>query len=124
MITCITYGEFTANGPLPITGSFSLSRVGNEFELGPAAPRNNANDVGCLLGTGDLAVTKTADPEPVRLGSGNLTYTISVSTCSPNGVTGVVVTDTLPLDVNFVSATPGCTGTTTVTCVLGTMIPS
>ena len=121
VITCITYGEFTANGPLPITGSFSLSRVGNEFELGPAAPRNNANDVGCLVGTGDLAVTKTADPEPVRLGSGNLTYTISVSTCSPNGVTGVVVTDTLPLDVNFVSATPGCTGTTTVTCVLGTM---
>jgi uncharacterized repeat protein (TIGR01451 family) len=57
----------------------------------------------------DLAVTVTATPDPVAEG-GDLTYTITASKL--NGTilgTGVVVTDTLPPGVTFVSASSGGT---------------
>ena len=31
--TCVSYGPFTANGPLPITGSLSLKQTGGPFDL-------------------------------------------------------------------------------------------
>jgi len=54
----------------------------------------------------DLAVTKTATPNPVQVGN-NLTYTVTVTNLGPtNPATGVTLTDTLPTGVAFVSATP------------------
>ena len=54
-----------------------------------------------------------------------LTYTLTVSNAGPSNATDVVLTDTLPGSVTFVSATPSqgspCTGTTTITCNLGTI---
>jgi uncharacterized repeat protein (TIGR01451 family) len=55
----------------------------------------------------------------------NTTYNIAVSNAGPNDATPVVVTDVLPAGVTFVSATPTqgtCSGTTTVTCNLGTIV--
>jgi uncharacterized repeat protein (TIGR01451 family) len=72
----------------------------------------------------DLVLTKSDSPDPVTQGS-NLTYTIQVqNNAAP--ATGVVVTDTLPSQVDFVSATPSqgtpCDRTgSTVTCDLGNM---
>jgi uncharacterized repeat protein (TIGR01451 family) len=69
----------------------------------------------------DLVLTKSDSPDPVTQG-GNLTYTIQVqNNAAP--ATGVVVTDTLPSQVDFVSATPSqCDRTgSTVTCNLGNM---
>jgi uncharacterized repeat protein (TIGR01451 family) len=72
----------------------------------------------------DLVLTKSDSPDPVTQGS-NLTYTIQVqNNAAP--ATGVVVTDTLPSQVDFVSATPSqgtpCDRTgSTVTCNLGNM---
>ena len=53
----------------------------------------------------DLAVSKTDDPDPVVPGS-FLTYTLEVVNHGPNDAEGVMVTDTLPLEVTFVDATP------------------
>ncbi len=53
----------------------------------------------------DLAVTTTNIPEPVNLGD-NIAYTIAVTNNGPTTATGVVLTDTLPLGANFVSAEP------------------
>jgi uncharacterized repeat protein (TIGR01451 family) len=71
----------------------------------------------------DLSITKTAAPGPY--GTGNpLTYTIVVNNAGPTAASGVTVTDTIPAGTTFTSATPSqgsCSGTSTVTCTLGTI---
>ena len=69
----------------------------------------------------DLAITKVDSRDPSPAGR-NLTYTLNVTNNGPNPATGVTVTDTLPsgLSAQSSSASQGsCSGTTTVTCVLG-----
>ncbi|MCX5885618.1 MAG: DUF1566 domain-containing protein [Proteobacteria bacterium] len=76
------------------------------------------------LGDLDISVIKTDAPDPVTVGS-NLTYTITVTNNGPETATGVILTDTLPSNVTYVSAT-STQGTCsksgdTVTCNVGTM---
>lgn len=54
----------------------------------------------------DLRITKTSDSDPVTAGE-TLTYTLQVFNDGPDDAAGVVVTDTLPADVTFVSAAIG-----------------
>jgi uncharacterized repeat protein (TIGR01451 family) len=71
----------------------------------------------------DLVVTMSDSPDPVTFGS-NLTYTITVTNIGEVTATGVTLTDTLPAGATLVSAnsTAGtCSGTTTITCGLGTL---
>lgn len=67
----------------------------------------------------DLSVAKSDNPDPVTYGQ-NVTYTVTVTNSGPSPATNVVLTDTLPASVTFVSVTPGaptCTHSTgTVTC--------
>ena len=53
----------------------------------------------------DLAVSKTDSPDPV-VATDHLTYTITVNNAGEGEATGVTLTDTLPVSVNFVSVTP------------------
>jgi uncharacterized repeat protein (TIGR01451 family) len=71
----------------------------------------------------DLALTKTDSPDPVRVGS-TLTYSITVTNTGPDPATGAIVTDTLSSGVTFVSSSASqgtCSGTSTVSCKLGTL---
>jgi uncharacterized repeat protein (TIGR01451 family) len=69
----------------------------------------------------DLAVSKTDSPDPVGAGS-NLTYTVTVTNIGPNTATSVMLADTLPTSVTFVSASSGCSELEgVVTCDLGTL---
>ncbi len=71
----------------------------------------------------DLAITMVDAPDPVKVKT-PLTYTITAKNNGPALATGVVVTDTLPSGVTFGSVTPSqgnCSGTTTVTCNLGSL---
>lgn len=80
-------------------------------------------DVGLPPRSADLAITKSASPDPVTAGS-NLTYSIGVTNGGPSTATDATVTDVLPATVTFVSATPSqgsCSGTATSTCNLGTL---
>ncbi len=79
---------------------------------------------GCY-GPADMAITKSASPNPVSP-SGTLTYHLTVTNngtpAMPATTSGVTVTDVLPPGVSFVSATPStgtCSGTSTVVCHLG-----
>ena len=78
-----------------------------------------------LIGVADLSITKTG-PATAPSG-GQITYTITVTNDGPDPSTNTTVTDILPAGVTFDSATPSqgsCSGTTTVTCNLGTLASS
>jgi choice-of-anchor B domain-containing protein len=71
----------------------------------------------------DLEVTVTDSPDPVVLGQ-DVTYTFTVQNQGPTYSANTTLTDTLPANLSFVSATASqgtCSGTTTVTCNLGTI---
>ena len=77
----------------------------------------------------DLSISKTDSADPVTTGQ-EFTYSITVSNAGPEPATGVSVTDTLPNEVDFVSASvPSYTegtcevqGSKRVTCTLGTVV--
>ncbi|HEU4977922.1 MAG TPA: Calx-beta domain-containing protein [Solirubrobacteraceae bacterium] len=81
---------------------------------------------GFVTTTGDLSITKTDSPDPVRVGE-HLTYTLTVANNGPEAAAGVQVSDPLPANTTFVSATPSqgtCSGTSTVSCNLGAIANS
>jgi uncharacterized repeat protein (TIGR01451 family) len=55
----------------------------------------------------DVALTQSDDPDPVVVGEA-LTYTIGVVNHGPAETTGIIMTETLPTGVTFVSASAGC----------------
>jgi uncharacterized repeat protein (TIGR01451 family) len=72
----------------------------------------------------DLGITKTDTPDPVVAGT-ELRYDVTVTNHGANPAENVVVVDTLPVGVTYVSNTAGCTQAPagTLTCNLGTIAP-
>jgi uncharacterized repeat protein (TIGR01451 family) len=71
----------------------------------------------------DLAITKADSPDPVSVGA-FLTYTLTVANKKGDTANNVVVTDSLPSAVTFVSvsSTKGtCSGANPVVCNVGTV---
>jgi uncharacterized repeat protein (TIGR01451 family) len=75
----------------------------------------------CCVPMADFAITQAASTNNVFLGQ-NLTYTLSISNLGLQGVSSVSITDAIPANVTFVSASPGCVfANGMVTCDLGAM---
>jgi len=71
-----------------------------------------------LLRSANLAITKTASADTLPPGS-SVTYAITARNNGPDTATNVVVVDTLPPNVSFVSASAGCSETGgVVTCTI------
>jgi uncharacterized repeat protein (TIGR01451 family) len=71
----------------------------------------------------DLAITKSAAPNPATLG-GQVTWTMVVTNNGPNNATGVTVADPVPAGMTFVSVSSSqgtCTGGALVSCTLGNL---
>ncbi len=113
------------------------SNTANVISNGTADP-DHSNDSATANNTvtprADIEVAKAATPASVAAGQ-NLTYVVTVSNNGPSRAEGVTMTDTLPHDVTFVSATPsaGTCGTTptaestttggndSIVCAIGTI---
>lgn len=96
-----------ANGSGNGTVSFSVApntgaaRTGTILIGGQLFTVNQA-----AIGSSGLRVSITDSPDPITLGSGqDINYTIFVDNDGPSLATGVVVTNTLPAGVDFVSVT-------------------
>ncbi len=71
----------------------------------------------------DLAITKSASPDPAFVG-GQVAFTLIVSNAGPSTAQAVTVVDTLPPGTTFSSASPGCTlSAGAVSCNLGDIAP-
>jgi uncharacterized repeat protein (TIGR01451 family) len=86
---------------------------------------NSSSSAGALavISSADVSIAKTTGSTQAPAGS-VISYTLTASNAGPSPATNVVVTDTLPAGLQFVSATPSqgsCSGTTTITCNLGTL---
>lgn len=88
---------------------------------------NNASAVTTsVLPQADVSITKSDSADPITAGLG-LGYEVVASNAGPAAASNVVVTDTLPDSVSFVSA-PGCSHSGepfggTVTCSVGVLAP-
>jgi uncharacterized repeat protein (TIGR01451 family) len=78
-----------------------------------------SNGVTCA--EADLRLAKTGSPDPVFVGS-NLTYSLIVTNAGPGDASDLVLTDTLPSSVAFVSASGDCTNVgNKVVCRIGAL---
>jgi uncharacterized repeat protein (TIGR01451 family) len=117
----VKVGATTTPGTV-ITDTATVSSAGGD----PNSANNtaNASSVVASPSQADVAIVKTAAPEPVDQGT-NLTYTLQVTNNGPAVAQGVQVTDPLPAQVTFasVSTTQGtCSQASgTVTCNLGSL---
>ncbi|HWP45948.1 MAG TPA: FG-GAP-like repeat-containing protein [Candidatus Limnocylindrales bacterium] len=110
VVTPITVGII--NNTVQIAGNEADSNLSNNTSLQSTT-----------ITAADLSVTQTDSPDPIKVGN-NLTYTLQVTNNGPSSAANVTLTDTLPVNVTFVSVTPNqgsCSVTTTVTCNLGTL---
>ena len=82
---------------------------------------NNSDSASLTIGaSADISLEKTANPQTASVGD-NVTYTLTARNAGPSSAAGVAVHETLPSGMTFVSASAGCTGTTTITCSAGTI---
>jgi uncharacterized repeat protein (TIGR01451 family) len=112
--TAATGGDCPGSGTVDNTGTVTTANGGSD--------QSSAST--CVQALVDLSITKTGAPNPLTLGTGNITWTIVVTNNGPDPDTGVKITDPLPAGNTFVSVstTKGtCTGGAIISCDIGNM---
>lgn len=90
---------------------------------------NNVNDIAGTNTTvetsADIVVLKTRTSAGDVVAGAQITYQVIVRNDGPSTATGVVLTDTLPSEVDFISSSPACIENPigTLICALGTFLP-
>lgn len=115
-----------------ITSATNTATVSADSDDGN--PNNDSSTViTTVTPSADMAVTKNG---PATIGAGaNITYTVTVTNEGPSDADDVSLTDTLPADTTFVSATqnsgptfscitPSVGGTGTITCTIASLSPA
>ena len=129
-LTATSTANFTlvlqVNSGTPSGTSITETDTANASNIVPGLTTNKASAT-VIVGAGtsaDMAIVKTGSPNPVTQGT-PLTYTLAVTNNGPASATNVIVTDSLPSSVTYLSSntTQGSCSEAggTVTCMLGTM---
>ncbi len=91
----------------------------------PTPANNTATDSDALSASADLAITKVAQgvPNPTLIGD-SFSYLLTVNSAGPSTASSVVVTDSLPATLNYVSNSCGASfAAPTLTWNIGTLAP-
>jgi uncharacterized repeat protein (TIGR01451 family) len=113
--------DVTVNGDTAVeideTFTVNLSGGTNALLLGPGHGTIVNDDF-----SADLELAMSTPAAPVVVGQ-DQTYHLTVTNHGPTRAANVAITDTVAAGASFVAATsdPGCSGSATVTCTLGTL---
>src|SRR5437773_1636504 len=100
-------------------GSTDVTRVVGTSTFNPAVSDYAQFSTLVTTNAASMSITKTDGPDPVVAGA-NITYTIAVQNTGTGALTGVVLTDAIPANTTFVSASaPGLLAGGTVTWNIG-----
>ena len=117
--------NFTITVTAPPSGTITNYVSSGSPIFDPVPVNNNGSAANAMVTT---TITPLADLQAMKTGPSsvlaatNFSYTITLTNSGPSTAAGVIVTDTLPASVTFVSATPGYTFTNgLVTWPLATM---
>ncbi|MFZ0759792.1 MAG: C25 family cysteine peptidase [Candidatus Sulfotelmatobacter sp.] len=138
-ITCTDGGNLALNAAASFTLVLQVSAstpsgtnipdtvMANAGNIVPSLTSNSATATVVVANANSaaMAIVKTATPSPTVAEGDDLTYSLAITNNGPASATNVTVTDGLPSEVTYLSAT-STTGTCseaggTVTCLLGTM---
>jgi uncharacterized repeat protein (TIGR01451 family) len=102
-------------------GTYVNTAVAGSGDNANTPQQSSASDSYVVTQQADLVQTKTAAPSPVPVGE-PVTYTLIARNAGPSTANTVVVRDTLPEGMTFVSASPDCTWTgDAVVCTVGSL---
>ncbi len=134
VFTCTTSSVLVSGGSVSyqltvvVPGAYALPTLTNTAAItstpipDPDASNDSATDVDAISTSADLSIVKTDAVDPVIVGD-DITYTLTVTNAGPSDAVGVVVTDTLPGTMVYVSSTPSQGSCVelggVVTCALG-----
>lgn len=110
VVTCVL-GDMASGATATISIVITVTDVGsliNQASVdGNEADNNLANNVSlsntASNGSADLSLTKADSEDPIEAGE-ILTYTLTINNSGPTNATSVVITDTLPSSVSYVTA--------------------
>ena len=116
-----------------LTGTIDPGATGSLVNTAGIAPpsgvldlnlaNNAATDTDTLTPQADLSLAKSDTPDPVAPGAA-LTYSIEVTNLGPSTSPSMAITDLLPGQVTFVSASAGCVNIAgSINCALGSLAP-
>src|SRR5262249_35578554 len=106
--TAVRFNGLNSSFTTPISNTSLQAVVPTNAPTGlinviPPAGSSTSSNVFVVSSLSDRAVSMTANPDPVFVGS-NLTYTLVVTNAGPLNAPNVMLTNTLPASVAFQSA--------------------
>lgn len=128
-LTC-ALGTLAPNASVTVTGVVYPTNVGNLFVTADATESGGSTASALVgstvtgVGIADVAVFLSANPNPSQVNT-PLTYSILAFNIGDDDAQNVVVSLVLPQNVKFVSASKGCSHSSTlVNCKIGHMVVS
>ena len=114
--TLTTSVKVAADAEGTLTNMAEVTSLETELDI----DNNSADDVNDILRVADVGIEKD-DGVAVALAGETVTYQLTVTNYGPSTATGIMVTDTLPNSLKFISASSPCeelTGEQKVVCPL------